>query len=57
MNSGGDDTGCARRAERQAAMRQALDAVAQAGVFADIGDAAAWLHETRADRAQPGRED
>jgi len=57
MNSGGDDTGCAQRAERQASMRQALDAVAQAGVFADIGDVAAWQHETRTDRAQPGRED
>ena len=53
MNSGGDDTGCAQRAERQASMRQALDAVAQAGVFADIGDVAAWQHETRTDRAQP----
>lgn len=44
-------------AERQAAMRQALEAVAQAGVFAPIDDASDWQREMRADRAQPGRED
>jgi hypothetical protein len=40
MNNVIDDMGCAQRAERQSAMRQALEAVAQAGVFAHIDDAA-----------------
>ena len=44
------------RTERQAVMRQALDAVAQAGTFAHINDVSAWQRETRADRKQPGRE-
>jgi hypothetical protein len=57
MNNVIDDMGCAQRTERQAAMRQALEAVAQAGVFAHIDDAADWQREQRADRAQPGRED
>lgn len=45
------------RTERQDAMRQALDAVAQAGMFAHIDDAADWQREQRTDRTQPGRED
>ena len=57
MNNVIDDMGCAQRAERQSAMRQALEAVAQAGVFAHIDDADDWQREQRADRAQPGRED
>ncbi|MEF8723738.1 hypothetical protein E4Q23_18230 [Candidatus Accumulibacter phosphatis] len=46
-----------QRTERQAAMRQALDAVAQAGMFAHIDDAADWQREQRAEPTQPGRED
>ncbi|MDP2794604.1 MAG: hypothetical protein Q8O25_11100 [Sulfurisoma sp.] len=42
--------------ERQAAMRQSLAAVAQAGIFSSIDDATAWQREARADRMQPGRE-
>ena len=38
-------------------MRQALDAVAQAGMFAHIDDAADWQREQRAEPTQPGRED
>ena len=45
------------RAERQATLRQALGAVAQAGTFAHIDDASAWQREARTERAQPGRED
>ncbi|MQM32291.1 MAG: hypothetical protein CRU78_18025 [Candidatus Accumulibacter phosphatis] len=47
----------ADRAQRQAALRQALLAVAQAGTFAHIDDASAWQREARVDRALPGRED
>ena len=45
------------RADRQAAMRQALVAVAQAGTFAHIDDASAWQREARTEHQQPGRED
>jgi hypothetical protein len=45
------------RIERQANLRQALAAVAQAGTFAHIDDAGAWQREVRAERPQPGRED
>lgn len=45
------------RAGRQRAMRQALTAVAHAGTFAHIDDAASWQREARTERAQPGRED
>jgi len=45
------------RAQRQAALRQALLAVAQAGTFAHIDDASAWQREARVDRVLPGRED
>ena len=47
----------ANRSERQAALRHALAAVAQAGTFAHIDDAAAWQREMRSERTQPGRED
>jgi len=45
------------RVERQANLRQALAAVAQAGTFAHVEDAGAWQREVRAERPQPGRED
>ena len=45
------------RRERQANLRQALAAVAQAGTFAHIDDAGAWQREVCAERPQPGRED
>ncbi|MBK7004633.1 MAG: hypothetical protein IPH37_05345 [Burkholderiales bacterium] len=45
------------RIERQANLRQALAAVAQAGTFAHIDDAVAWQREMRAERPQPGRGD
>jgi hypothetical protein len=45
------------RTERQATLRHALAAVAQAGTFAHIDDAAAWQREMRTERTQPGRED
>ncbi len=45
------------RIERQANLRQALSAVAQAGTFAHIDDAVAWQREMRAERPQPGRGD
>jgi hypothetical protein len=45
------------RTERQATLRHALAAVAQAGIFAHIDDAAAWQREMRTERTQPGRED
>ncbi len=45
------------RLERQANLRQALAAVAQAGTFAHIEDACAWQREVRAEHPQPGRED
>jgi hypothetical protein len=45
------------RFERQANLRQALAAVAQAGMFAHVGDAGAWQREVRAERPLPGRED
>ncbi len=45
------------RSERQATLRHALNAVAQAGAFASIDDAAAWQREMRTERTQPGRED
>ena len=44
------------RLERQANLRQALAAVAQAGSFAHIDDASAWQREVRAERPLPGRE-
>lgn len=47
----------ANRSERQARLRTALAAVAQAGSFAHIDDAAAWQREMRTERTQPGRED
>lgn len=47
----------ADRATRQARLRQALDALAAAGTFAEIDDAVAWQREVRADRPLPGRED
>ena len=47
----------ANRSERQATLRHALAAVAQAGTFAHIDDAAAWQREMRTERTQPGRED
>ena len=43
------------RAGRQAAMRQALAAVARAGTFAHVDDASAWQREARTEREQPGR--
>jgi hypothetical protein len=46
-----------QRAKRQANLRQALAAMAQAGTFAHIDDACAWQREVRADRLQPGREE
>ena len=45
------------RSERQAKLQQALDAVAQAGIFAHIDDVSDWQHDIRSDRTQPGRED
>lgn len=45
------------RLERQANLRQALAAVAQAGTFAHVEDASVWQREVRAERPQPGRED
>lgn len=45
------------RLERQANLRQALAAVAQAGTFAHVENAGAWQREVRAERPQPGRED
>jgi len=45
------------RSERQAKLQQALDAVAQAGIFAHIADVSDWQRDIRADRTQPGRED
>lgn len=45
------------RLERQATLRKALAAVAQAGTFAHVDDVSAWQREVRADRPQPGRED
>ena len=45
------------RVERQANMRSALAAVAQAGTFAQVDDASAWQREVRTDRPQAGRED
>ena len=47
----------ANRSERQATLRHALAAVAQAGTFAHIDDAATWQREMRTERTQPGRED
>ena len=47
----------ANRSERQATLRHALAAVAQAGTFAHIDDAAAWQREMRSERTQPARED
>lgn len=44
------------RLERQANLRHALAAVAQAGTFAHIDDAGAWQREVRAERPLPGRE-
>jgi hypothetical protein len=46
-----------QREQRQANLRQALTAVAQAGIFARIDDASAWQRDVRADRPQPGRDD
>jgi hypothetical protein len=46
-----------KRTERQANLRQALAAVAQAGTFAHIDDAGAWQRALRSERPQPGRED
>ena len=45
------------RLERQANLRQALAAVAQAGTFAHVEDAGAWQREVRVERPQPGRAD
>ena len=45
------------RVQRQARLQQALAAVAQAGIFANIEDASAWQRELRTERPQPGRED
>jgi len=45
------------RSERQAKLQQALDAVAQAGIFSHIDDVSDWQREIRADRTQLGRED
>ena len=47
----------ASRTQRQAMLRHALAAVAQAGTFAHIDNAAAWQREMRSERTQPGRED
>ena len=43
------------RIERQANLRQALAAVAQAGTFAHVEDAGAWQREVRTERPHPGR--
>ena len=51
------DSPTPNRMERQANLRQALAAVAQAGTFAHIEDACAWQREVRAERPQPGRVD
>lgn len=45
------------RLNRQANLRRALEAVAQAGTFAHIDDASAWQREVRTERPLPGRED
>ena len=47
----------ADRLQRQAHMRDALVAVANAKALADVDDAVAWQRELRSDRLQPGRED
>jgi hypothetical protein len=45
------------RLERQATLRRALAAVAQAGTFGHVEDAGAWPREVRTERRQPGRGD
>jgi hypothetical protein len=51
------DPSTSSRSERQSTLREALTAVAQAGTFSGIDDAAAWQREMRTERSQPGRED